>query len=128
MRARAFDRLRGGAISVLIASALALHACSKEGSALPGGKSKADQAGVPVVTAQVVRKIMPAKLQAIGNVEAYTTVAVKSRIDGQIIAVRFQDGQDVRARTSCCSSWTRARSRRRSSSCEANVAAGQGRR
>ena len=95
MRARAFDRLRGGAVSVLIASALALHACSKEGSALPGGKTKADQAGVPVVTAQVVRKTMPAKLQAIGNVEPRTSVAVKSRIDGQIIAVRFQDGQDV---------------------------------
>jgi len=95
MRARAFDRLRGGAISVLIASALALHACSKEGSALPGGKTKADQAGVPVVTAQAVRKIMPAKLQAIGNVEPRTSVAVKSRIDGQIVAVRFRDGQDV---------------------------------
>ena len=40
---------------------------------------------------------MPVKLQAIGNVEAvYRRVAVKSRIDGQITAVRFQDGQDVK--------------------------------
>jgi multidrug efflux system membrane fusion protein len=79
----------------MIVSAMTLPGCSKEGSALPGGKTKADQAGVPVVTAQAARKTMPAKLQAIGNVEPRTSVAVKSRIDGQIVAVRFRDGQDV---------------------------------
>jgi multidrug efflux system membrane fusion protein len=38
---------------------------------------------------------MPVKLQAIGTVEPYTAVAIKSRIDGQIVAVHFKDGQDV---------------------------------
>lgn len=78
------------------AFALSVTGCSPNDAAQESGKSKAAP-GVPVVTAQVVRKPMPLKLQAIGNVEAYTSVAVKSRMDGQIIAVRFQDGQDVRA-------------------------------
>jgi multidrug efflux system membrane fusion protein len=78
-----------------VAIALSAASCSPNDAAQDGGKSKTP-AGVPVVAAQVVRKPMPLKLQAIGNVEPYTTVAVKSRIDGQITAVRFQDGQDVR--------------------------------
>jgi multidrug efflux system membrane fusion protein len=69
--------------------------CSPNDAAQDGAKSKAPP-GVPVVTAQVVRKPMAVKLQAIGNVEPYTSVAIKSRMDGQIVAVRFQDGQDVR--------------------------------
>ena len=36
------------------------------------------------------------RLQAIGNVEAYTTVAVKSRVDGQINEVHFQEGKEVK--------------------------------
>jgi len=84
-------------LNTLAAAAIALSVtgCSPNDAA-GGAKSKAAP-GVPVVTAQVVRKPMPLKLQAIGNVEAYTSVAVKSRMDGQIIAVRFQDGQDVKA-------------------------------
>ncbi len=83
--------------NAIAAAAVALSAagCSPNDAAQDGAKSKAPP-GVPVVTAQVVRKPMPLKLQAIGNVEPYTSVAIKSRIDGQIIAVRFQDGQDVR--------------------------------
>lgn len=71
-----------------------LAACSDNGAAPPAGKAKPVVA-VPVTTAQAVRKTMPLKLQAIGNVEPSTTVAVKSRIDGQITAVHLQDGRDV---------------------------------
>jgi membrane fusion protein, multidrug efflux system len=74
---------------------LSAAGCSQNDAAQEAAKSKVAP-GVPVVTASVVRKTMPVKLQAIGNVEPYTTVAVKSRIDGQITAVRFQDGQDVK--------------------------------
>lgn len=71
-----------------------LAACSDNGAAPPGAKSKPAVA-VPVTTAQALRKTMPLKLQAIGNVEASTTVIVKSRIDGQITAVHLQDGHDI---------------------------------
>lgn len=50
---------------------------------------------VPVVGGTVAEKNMPVQLDAIGNVEAYATVAVKARIDGQLVGVRFREGQDV---------------------------------
>jgi membrane fusion protein, multidrug efflux system len=51
---------------------------------------------VPVLVAQVVQKTVPIQLRAIGTVEAYSTVSVKSQIDGYIAAVHFHEGQDVR--------------------------------
>lgn len=50
---------------------------------------------VPVSVAVVAAKSVPVRLRAIGNVEPYTTVAVKARIDGQIVAVHFKEGQEV---------------------------------
>jgi len=51
---------------------------------------------VPVVAAAVIAKTMPVRLVAIGNVEPYTTVSVKARVDGQLVAVKFKEGDEVR--------------------------------
>jgi len=51
---------------------------------------------VPVTTASVVTKTVPVRVNAIGNVEPYTTVAVKARVDGQIVSVHFKEGDEVR--------------------------------
>lgn len=83
------------AIAVLIAAAIVIGGCSRNDAAQSPAATAAAR-GVPVVTAPVVRKSMPLKLQAIGNVEPYNSVAVRSRIDAQITAVHFQDGQDVK--------------------------------
>ena len=53
-------------------------------------------AAVPVSAAQVVSKSMPVRLMAIGNVEPFTTVAIKARADGQLISVKFKEGDEVR--------------------------------
>jgi len=50
---------------------------------------------VPVSVVAAVQRSVPVRLQAIGNVEAYTSVAVKSRVDGQIVEVHFREGQEV---------------------------------
>jgi len=50
---------------------------------------------VPVVTAEVEHKSVPLTVQSIGNVEPIESVAIKSRIDGEIVSVRVRDGQDV---------------------------------
>ena len=50
----------------------------------------------PVAVAAVQQQSVPMRLQAIGNVEAYTSVAVKSRVDGQILEVHFREGQEVK--------------------------------
>ncbi len=46
--------------------------------------------------AAAVQKTVPVQLRVIGNVQAYSTVSVKSRIAGQLIRVYFKEGQDVR--------------------------------
>jgi len=51
---------------------------------------------VPVSTVAVALKSVPVRIQAIGNVEPYTTVAVKARVDGQIVSVHFKEGDEVR--------------------------------
>jgi multidrug efflux system membrane fusion protein len=51
---------------------------------------------VPVTVAVVQQQTMPVRLHAIGNVEAYATVAVKARVDGQIVEVNFREGQALK--------------------------------
>jgi len=53
-------------------------------------------AAAPVAVAAATQQDVPVRLQAIGNVEAYTSVAVKSRVDGQIVEVHFREGQEVK--------------------------------
>ena len=51
---------------------------------------------IPVSVATVGQQTVAVKIQAIGNVEAYSTVALKARVDGQIVEVNFKEGQEVR--------------------------------
>jgi multidrug efflux system membrane fusion protein len=54
------------------------------------------EALVPVKVVAAVRKAVPVQLQAVGTVEAYATVLIKSRVDGQLVRVHFREGQDVK--------------------------------
>jgi multidrug efflux system membrane fusion protein len=53
-------------------------------------------AAAPVAVVAAVQQSVPVRLQAIGNVEPYASVAVKSRVDGQILEVQFREGQEVK--------------------------------
>ncbi len=59
-------------------------------------KSAKGLAAVPVSVVVASQQTVPVRLQAIGNVEPYTSVAVKSRIDGQILEIQFREGQEVK--------------------------------
>jgi multidrug efflux system membrane fusion protein len=50
---------------------------------------------IPVTVATVRQEAVPFRLLAIGNVEAYATVSVKARVDGQIVKVGFKEGESV---------------------------------
>jgi multidrug efflux system membrane fusion protein len=52
---------------------------------------------VPVSVAAARVEDVPILLSGIGTVQAYNVVAVKSRVDGEIMQVLFREGQDVRA-------------------------------
>ena len=51
---------------------------------------------IPVSVATVAQQTVAVRIQAIGNAEAYATVALKARVDGQIVEVNFKEGQEVR--------------------------------
>jgi membrane fusion protein, multidrug efflux system len=50
---------------------------------------------VPVKVVQALQKDVPVQVKAIGNIEAYTSVAIKSQINGQIARIHFTEGSDV---------------------------------
>jgi multidrug efflux system membrane fusion protein len=51
---------------------------------------------IPVAVAPVLRKDMPVYLNGLGNVQAFYTVTLKSRVDGIAEQVYFKEGQDVK--------------------------------
>jgi membrane fusion protein, multidrug efflux system len=50
---------------------------------------------VPVNVVQALRKDVPVQVKAIGTIEAYTSVAIKSQVSGQIARLHFAEGSDV---------------------------------
>ena len=75
----------------LAALALFVSACSS-GSGDGSGDHKQ---AVPVTVATAIQKDIPVQLRAIGNVEPYSTVSVKSQVVGQLAHVHFVEGQRV---------------------------------
>ena len=65
-------------------------------SACSGDKKPPPPPPVPVLVATVTEKTVPVELKVIGNVEAYSTVSIKSRLAGQLVQVNFKEGQDVK--------------------------------
>ncbi len=51
---------------------------------------------VPVVVATATRGDLPVFLNGLGNVTAFNTVTVRSRVDGQIVKINFTEGQYVK--------------------------------
>ena len=60
-------------------------------------KAGAPPPPVPVGVATVKQSDFPVYLTGLGSVQAFNTVSLKTRIDGQIMQVNFQEGQDVKA-------------------------------
>lgn len=80
------------ALAALALGSLALAGCTDRGTAQTTPPAPPP---VPVGAATVEQKMVPVQVTAIGTVQAYTTVAVKSQVAGQIQKVHFTEGQDV---------------------------------
>ena len=74
----------------------AMHPVTVARGAGGGGGGRGAPVGpVPVVVAKVTRSSIPVYLNGLGNVTAFYTVTVKSRVDGQIMKVDFNEGDLV---------------------------------
>jgi membrane fusion protein, multidrug efflux system len=96
-------RFRSLIIIAAGASALASAACGGNTSAAgPGGGGGrgrgrgGDGGAAPVVTAKVVTKDVPVDLAAIGNVEAYASISVRSQVTGLLTELSFHEGDLVK--------------------------------
>jgi multidrug efflux system membrane fusion protein len=72
----------------LVLCTLLLAAC--------GGEEKGGRKPLAVTAAMAEKRTVPVSIKAVGTVEAYSSVAIKTRVGGQIAEQYVQDGQDVR--------------------------------
>lgn len=54
---------------------------------------------VPVRIVEVTPGVVEERLQAVGTAQAFNTVVVRSRVEGEIVKINFKDGEFVRAGT-----------------------------
>ncbi len=77
--------------AVLVA---ALVACSEKADTKAAAKKA--RPPVPVLATNAVERPMAVQVRAIGNVEALSTVSVRSQVDGPLLAAHFREGQEVK--------------------------------
>jgi membrane fusion protein, multidrug efflux system len=82
--------LVGASMAFLFVLAVVLAGCKTE------TKVAAAPPRVPVVVTNVGQENVPVQVTAIGNVEPYSNVQVKSMVTAQVMSVHFTQGQDVK--------------------------------
>ena len=80
--------------------AIAMGVCAFSSGCTSADKQQKAQAAAPhavsVAIAKVQQQDMPVYLVGLGSVTAFYTANIKSRVDGQIMRVNFQEGQIVK--------------------------------
>ncbi len=61
-----------------------------------GGRRGVPDGPIPVLVAPVETADVPVTAEVLGTIQATNTVTVKSQVDGKLIELDFQDGQDVK--------------------------------
>ena len=90
--------LSAAVISIsLLSAGCAAEDAAATANARGGGRGEGAAVAVPVTVAQVVQKSMPIEITVIGAAEPYSSVSIRSQITGQMTAVNFTEGDDVKA-------------------------------
>ena len=91
-------------VAIAVGAVLALTAVAAmprvAGNSAPAGETPTPPPtgpGVPVTAGTVAAADVPVFLNALGTVQAYNMVTIRSRVDGQIVKVAFNEGQDAKA-------------------------------
>jgi multidrug efflux system membrane fusion protein len=84
-----------GCLALLMAGCSAQVPEASNTKSVPRDQSNAAKRPVPVLVAPAVQKNFPLEVRGIGNVESFATVAIKSRITGELQKIHFKEGQEV---------------------------------
>jgi membrane fusion protein, multidrug efflux system len=87
-------RKRAFGYVALVCACLTFVGCTGSSAPVAAGK-KGDQA-VPVNVATASQRTVPVEIEVIGNVEAYSTIGIKSQVGGELVTVHFQEGDMVK--------------------------------
>lgn len=85
-----------GLLAALAAGAVATRDRWAPDGAVAQAPTRPPAPVVPVETAAAVRKPMPLNVDALGTVTPFASVAIKARLETEIIGVHFKDGADVK--------------------------------
>ena len=96
-RARVRKTFWGASLALALALAICalLSGCSSQSA--KSAKANAPPPPIPVGVAAAKQGDFNVYLTGLGTVQAFYTVSLKTRIDGQIMQVNFREGQDVNA-------------------------------
>ena len=86
--------------TLLLAVGMVLYFAAGKASVTLFAQAPAQRAtapAIPVRASVVKRADVPVFLSGLGTVQAFNSVLIKSRVDGQIIKINFTEGKDVRA-------------------------------
>lgn len=85
------------ALSLAVAGCSSPQASDSGGSGGRGaGRGGSGGPAVPVTTAKVVERAIPVTIETVGTAEAVQTVQVHAQVAGQLSAVLFAEGQEVK--------------------------------
>lgn len=68
----------------------------QDGGRRGSGRGGRSREAIPVLVATAAQKSVPLQIRAVGNVEAYAVVSVKSQVTGVLTQAHFKEGQDVK--------------------------------
>jgi membrane fusion protein, multidrug efflux system len=85
---------------LMTGATILLSGCGSTGAPQASGGKKGQKGGmaqsVSVAVAKAETRDLPVYLSGLGSVEAFNTVVVKTRIDGQLVQIAFKEGQEVK--------------------------------
>jgi membrane fusion protein, multidrug efflux system len=81
---------------IVLGALTGVAACSGS-QAQPVVRAGGGQPAVPVTITKVVQKDVPIEITAVGSAEAYSSVAIRAQLTGELTSVNFQQGDDVQA-------------------------------
>jgi multidrug efflux system membrane fusion protein len=82
-------------IGLVVAGYIAINQMGRDKAR--AAASATGQPAVPVTIAIAQARDVAVVIRGLGNVQAYKTVAIRSRVEGQIVKISFEEGQNVKA-------------------------------